>query len=58
MSKEQIQHYLDKAKYKNRDRLRAYLSKEGTLNDVDYYVEVMKRYYPKNDGPLVIKFRR
>ena len=71
MSKEQIQQYLDKAKYKNRDKLKTYLSKNGTLNDVDYYIEVMKRYYPNgdeptsieqhnqnNDGRLVIKFRR
>jgi hypothetical protein len=58
MSKEQIQQYLDKAKNKNRDKLKTYLSKEGTLNDVDYYIEVMKRYYPEYDGPLVIKFRR
>jgi hypothetical protein len=54
MSKEEISEYLKKAKELGNTDLVTYISRHGTLNDIDYHIEVMKQYYP--DGrPLIIR---
>lgn len=41
-----LAYYLDKIKNHKKEDLLEYVSKRGTVNDVDYYVEVMKKNYP------------
>ena len=53
MSKQEISYYLEKVKRKKKGDLVSYVNNEGQLNDIDYYVEVMKKYYPDN-RPLKI----
>ena len=55
LSKEQISEYLKKVHEKVDDELVTYMSNHGTLNDIDYYVEVMKRYYPNDTPDLIIQ---
>ena len=57
MSKAEISEYIKKANKPKDNDLVAYVNHNGTINDIDYHVEVMKKYYPEG-GPLVITFRR
>ncbi len=47
-----ISYYLEKAQEKRNEDLKVVLNSNGKINDVDYYVESMRKYYPK--GPLVV----
>lgn len=53
MSKQEISYYLEKVNSQKKGDLVSYVNNEGQLNDIDYYVEVMKKYYPDN-RPLKI----
>ncbi len=53
MSKQEISYYLEKANSQKKGDLASYVNNEGQLNDIDYYIEVMKKYYPDN-RPLKI----
>ena len=55
MSKEEISEYLKKAKELNDKDLVTYISSHGTINDIDYYIEVMKQYYPEGIPDLIIR---
>ena len=54
MSKQEISDYL-KLINKRKDKLKTYVNKEGQINDIDYYIEVMGKYYPDSKPNLVIK---
>lgn len=54
MSKEMISEYIRKIHNREPDKLAAYVKVNGQLNDIDYYVEVMKKYYPEDKPNLVI----
>ena len=53
MSKQEISYYLEKVNSQKKGDLVSYVNNEGQLNDIDYYVEAMKKYYPDN-RPLKI----
>ena len=53
MNKQEISYYLEKVNSQKKGDLVSYVNNEGQLNDIDYYVEVMKKYYPDN-RPLKI----
>lgn len=55
MSKEEISEYLKKINSMKKEDLVTYLQNNGRINDIDYYVEVQKKYYPESDM-LVIHF--
>ena len=53
-----LSHYLEKIKNHKKEELFNYVSNNGTVNDVDYYVEVMKKEYPDYDySKLYVQFR-
>ena len=54
MSKQEISYYLEKVNSQKQGELASIVNNEGTINDIDYYVEVMQKYYP-DSKPLVIK---
>lgn len=54
MSKEMISEYIRKIHNREPDKLATYVKANGQLNDIDYYVEVMKKYYPEDKPNLVI----
>ena len=54
MSKEMISEYIRKIHNREPDKLASYVKVNGQLNDIDYYVEVMKKYYPEDKPNLVI----
>ena len=53
MSKQEISYYLEKVNSQRQGELTEYVNNEGQINDIDYYVEVMKKYYSDN-RPLKI----
>ena len=53
MSKQEISYYLEKVNSQRQGELTEYVNNEGQINDIDYYVEVMKKYYP-DKRPLKI----
>ena len=55
MSKEEIAEHLKKAQELSNKDLVTYISSHGTLNDIDYYIEVMKQYYPQGKPNLIIR---
>ena len=62
MDKAKIEEYLEIANDKGRSQLSNVVNTEGSINDIDYYVEVIKRYYPNEEeenikGPLVIEIK-
>ena len=62
MDKAKIEEYLEIANDKGRSQLSNVVNAEGSINDIDYYVEVIKRYYPNEEeenikGPLVIEIK-
>lgn len=52
-----LAYYLTKLKNHKVEPLEKVLQKDGQLNDIDYHLEIMKKYYPdyKHGGPLRIK---
>ena len=42
-----LSYYLDKIKNNQKNDILEYVKSNGTVNDVDYYVEVMKKNYPE-----------
>ena len=62
MDENKIEKYLEIANDKGRSKLSDVVNKEGTITDIDYYIEVIKRYYPNEDeelikGPLVVEIK-
>lgn len=55
MSKQEISEYIKLINSKKQDKLKTYVNKEGQINDIDYYIEVMGKYYPDSKPNLVIK---
>lgn len=47
MSKEfDLSHYISKIENHNKKDILEYVNSKGTVNDVNYYVETMKKTYP------------
>ena len=55
MDTAKLEDYLNRIKDKDDGQLKTILTSQGTINDVDYYIEVMKHYKPIQ-GRLQIQF--
>ena len=50
-----LKNYLDRINNKQNPELETVINREGKLNNIEYFIEVKKEYYPKPKGMLIIK---